>query len=341
MTRNLFCWSSMIASLVLMLLHVSILSGYSEYHSLPQCPLLFYYNSSTHSCQCFPYHPHIICDGNDSFVDAYYILTFDSKRNVVTATESKSYRFYFGTNVTNEHRLLPRSKYELNNFMCGPLNRRGYMCTDCIDGFGPSMSMAEHPNNCFRCTDNYWHAYGVTLYLVIMLVPVTLFYLIILVFQISFTSAPMPCFIMYSQLISIVFTQPWGKYYEQVTRIMFTEAGDLKAVIKLISVSYGLFNLDFISHAVPPFCISMNLRLYHRVILGYISAVYPTLLIVMTWVCVEVHDHNFRVIVCLWRPFHRCFVRLRRRWDIKNDLIVVFANFFLLHMKRSCTRLYL
>ena len=111
---------------------------------------------------------------------------------------------------------------------------------------------------------------------------------------------------------------------------MFTEAGNLRAAIKLIMVSYGLFNLDFISHAVPPFCIGMNLRLYHRTILGYITAFYPVLLVVMTWVCVELHDQNFRAIVCLWRPFHRCFVRLRRGSDTKNDLIVVFANFFLL-----------
>ena len=32
----------------------------------------------------------------------------------------------------------------------------------------------------------------------------------------------------------------------------------------------------------------------------------------------------------LWRPFHGCFVRLRRGWNIKSDLIDVFASFFLL-----------
>ena len=30
----------------------------------------------------------------------------------------------------------------------------------------------------------------------------------------------------------------------------------------------------------------------------------------------------------LWRPFHRCFVRLRRGWDTKSDIIDVFATFF-------------
>ena len=84
------------------------------------------------------------------------------------------------------------------------------------------------------------------------------------------------------------------------------------------------------SNAVPPVCVSSNLSLYHRAILGYITAFYPLLLIVVTWICIELHDRNFRMIVYLWRPFHRCFVRLRRGWDTKDDLIDVFASFFLL-----------
>ena len=34
--------------------------------------------------------------------------------------------------------------------------------------------------------------------------------------------------------------------------------------------------------------------------------------------------------MCLWRPFHGCFVCLRRGWNTKSDLIDVFASFFLL-----------
>ena len=32
----------------------------------------------------------------------------------------------------------------------------------------------------------------------------------------------------------------------------------------------------------------------------------------------------------LWKPFHGCFVQLRRGWNTKSDLIDVFASFFLL-----------
>ena len=81
---------------------------------------------------------------------------------------------------------------------------------------------------------------------------------------------------------------------------------------------------------MPPFCISNRLRPIYVFSLGYISAFYPFLLILLTWFCVELHDRNLRPIVCLWRPFHRCFTRLRRGWNTKSDLIDVFASFFLL-----------
>ena len=111
---------------------------------------------------------------------------------------------------------------------------------------------------------------------------------------------------------------------------MLTETGELRTVTRVILVVYGMFDLDFFSHALPPFCVSHHLKLYHRALLGYITAFYPILLIVMTWICIQLHDRNCRVIVYLWRPFHRCFIRLRRGWDTTNDLIDVFATFFLL-----------
>ena len=91
-----------------------------------------------------------------------------------------------------------------------------------------------------------------------------------------------------------------------------------------------MFNLDFFHYVLPPFCISSRLRPIHIFSLGYISAFYPFLLILLTWFCVELHGRNFRPIVWLWRPFHGCFVRLRRGWNTKSDLIDVFASFFLL-----------
>ena len=281
---------------------------------------------STNSCQCLPFVS--LCDGIKAYIKVKSLLTVQQNQNIISKNPSTSFNLYQGINVTKPgYRLLPDNISELNHFMCGPLNRKGYLCSDCIDGFGPAMSLIEHPNHCYICSGNHW---GVMIYLTIVLLPLTLLYLLILIFQIRMTSAPIPCFVMYSQLVVIAFSDTWGKPFDELSPIFFTKAGNTRAVTKVILVLYGIFNLDFISHAVPPFCVSKDLRLYHRAILGYITAFYPMLLILITWICIELHDRNFRMIVYLWRPFHRCFVRLRRGWDTKNDLIDVFASFLLL-----------
>ena len=106
--------------------------------------------------------------------------------------------------------------------------------------------------------------------------------------------------------------------------------GDLRTETKNFLTFYGVFNSNFFHHIVSPFCISSQLKPIHIIFFGYISAFYPFLLIFVTWFCVELHGRNCRRIVCLWRPFHRCFVGLRRGWNTKSDLIDVFASFFLL-----------
>ena len=293
------------------------------------CPLWFYYVPSTNSCQCLPYYKILSCDGSNGYVRSRLLVTVDLQQNqsLVSVSKLKSNLFDHAIETKPGFRLLPENISELNDYMCGPLNRKGYLCSDCIDGFGPSMSIIEHPNQCYECRGAYR---GVMLYLAIVILPLTLLYLFILIFQIRMTSAPIPCFVMYSQLVVVAFTDTWGKSFDELPTVIFTKTGNTRAVTKVILVLYGIFDLDFISHAVPPFCVSKDLRLYHRVFLGYIRAFYPMVLIIITWVCIELHDRNFRVIVFLWRPFHRCFVRLRRGWDTKNDLIDVFATFFLL-----------
>ena len=94
---------------------------------------------------------------------------------------------------------------------------------------------------------------------------------------------------------------------------------------------YGILYLDFFQYdRLPPYCVSTKLKPINTAFLGYISAFYPILLIFLTWLCVELHDRNFRLLVWLWRPFHRCFVRLRRGLDTKSDIIDVFTTFFIL-----------
>ena len=303
-----------------------------------ECPTWFFYNTTTQDCQCLP-HDLFACKGNDSFIDSDYILTYDSlsKNKVVSAVISTRYQFLKRVNQTLPgYKLLPKNISLLNVEMCGPLNRKGYMCNACIDGFGPSLNLMVDMNTCYDCSK---HWYGITMYLFIEFVPITLFYLLVLVFQVGMTSAPMTCFIMYSQLISMAFYTAWD--YKVMSRIAYNSRGELLQGAKLILVLHGLFNLDFFRYTVPPFCVSSHLTAMHRIFLGYISAFYPILSIVLTWLCIELHDRNVKFVVTVCKPFLWCFVRLRKTWNVKSDLINVFATFFLLSYTKILYQTYL
>ena len=46
-----------------------------------------------------------------------------------------------GYNLTKDghHALLPNNVSELNHYMCGPLNRKDYICSECKGGYGPTI----------------------------------------------------------------------------------------------------------------------------------------------------------------------------------------------------------
>ena len=241
-----------------------------------------------------------------------------------------------GHNFTAEGLLLlPRNLSQLNDYMCGPLNRKGLVCSECADGFGPSGTPFGY--RCVNCTDA---RYGVPLFLFLEFVPITAFYVIVLAFQISTTSAPMPCFIFCSQFIVIAFYSI--NILHGQNKLLITDQWDIRLDMKIVLALYQVLNLDLGQNLLAPYCVSNKLKFIHIAFLGYISALYPIMLIFLTWVCVELHGHNFRPLVWLWRPFHRCFVRLRRGWDTKSDIIDAFTTFFFLtYSKILCQTLLL
>ena len=204
--------------------------------------------------------------------------------------------------------------------MCSPLNRKGHLCSECADGFGPSVTSFRY--RCVNCTDTW---YRVLIFLFIKLA-ITVLYLIILIFQISITLAPMPCFILYAQLLSHSLIR-----HSPLILLKYETDWSFRLDMQIMLTLYGILYLDFFQYdRLPSYCVSTKLKPINTAFLGYISAFYPILLIFLTWLCVELHDRNFRLLVWLWRPFHRCFVRLRRGLDTKSDIIDVFTTFFIL-----------
>ena len=287
------------------------------------CPLWFRYNKTLHQCHC-PTGALLTCTGKDAIISSNYIATYDQNMKIITLSPNDC-KLFNETTKPSGYVFLPRNLSRLNEYMCGPLNRKNYLCRDCKHGYGLAINTMTCTKECYKCIDI---AKQVILYLIIEFAPLTLFYLFVLTFRVSFTSAPMTCFILYSQGIVFACYYSWDE--PLLHEVVYTETGELRPISKLILVLYGTFNLDFFHYAVPPLCITTHLNPIHRHLLGYISAIYPLILIFLTWFCIKLHDNNFKPLVILWRPFHRCFVQLRKGWNTRNDLIDVFASFFLL-----------
>ena len=250
------------------------------------------------------------CWTGEPILGAGYCATYSDYTKLVSILDCPYFQRNGYNYTTPRSILFPKNLSQLNDYMCGPLNRTGLVCSECADGFGPSATSFGY--KCVNCT-NAW--YGVPLFLFLEFVPITVFYLIVLIFQISVTSAPMPCFIISSQFIIATFDL--FIMQDRQRPQVITDHWDLRLDMKIVFSFYQIFNLNFYQNLLAPYSVSNKLKFIHIAFLGYISAFYPILLICLTWICVELHGLNFRPLVLLWRPLHRCFVRLRRGWDTK------------------------
>ena len=284
-----------------------------------ECSPWFFYNTATKTCECYsnPNTDRIVkCGKKEAVLKQGYCMTYEEGGGFyVHPCEN----MISSLNITkNNYIRLPNNVSALNDYMCGPMNRQGLMCSQCADGFGLAVFSIGHP--CTNCT-GVW--YGVPLYLFIEFVPITIFFFIVILFHINFTSAPMVAFIFYSQITVSAFSNFSNK-------LILNTSVTYHFLSILISI-YGIWNLDFFRIIIPPFCVSSFIKPVHIDFLYFISAIYPLCLITMSWMCIHLHSRNFKPVIWLWKIFmkifHKCFTV---NWDATNKIIDTFATFFLL-----------
>ena len=155
-------------------------------------------------------------------------------------------------------------------------------------------------------------------------------YFLVVIFHIRATSSPLSALVFMSQIVvyTIRLNVPLHMYIEnRVTGFPYM-------ALKVLLVLCGIWSLDFFRSVVPPFCVSSNVMTVHAFALEYLVAFYPIFLILLTYLCIKLHDNNFRPVIWLWKPFHRYFVHFRRTWDSKASVINAFTTFLLLSFSK-------
>ena len=285
------------------------------------CPPWFVYDISLSQCVCSSEGSfHIKCTEQRALLRFGSCMTYEEGRGTFVAR--CQYFMLHGHNATGQRYIeLPENVSDLNEYMCGPMNRQGLVCSECIEGFGPSLTSIGY--QCANCT-NSW--YGVPLFLFLEFVPITVFYLIILSFRINLTTAPMTSFVLFCQLAVYTFTtaDPESRSIMQQSSIVGYQ------ILTYLSSICGVWNLDFFRHGLPSFCISENLKIVHVAILSYISAFYPLVLIGITYMCIKLYSSDYEPVLWLRGKIQKYFRKSKVKPDTKHTIVDVFASFLLL-----------
>ncbi len=223
------------------------------------------------------------------------------------------------TSPSKGYILLPKLVTELNSAVCGESNREGLLCSKCKPGHGPAVLSYEY--QCALCSDGYS---GWFLYLLFALLPTTVFLVIIIVCQVRTTSAPLNLFICACQLTSATI----ALYPHQIQ----SPTEQTKIPLYSIVTFYTVWNLDFFRLLVPLFCISQNLSNLQVLCMDYIIALFPFLLTIVMYICIQQHSRGCRILKYLWKPFGYCLTPLSNRfnWNPLESTVLIFASFLLL-----------
>ena len=282
------------------------------------CPTWFYYNNET--CECgWPFRGKVHC--NQQEMTAEIIDGF-----CATSTEQEGLYYAgdcpFRHTKNNTDRMfseMPSDPDLLNDTMCGPYNRKGLLCGRCIDGYGPAVySFNMKCANCSKISIGS----AISLYLFLELILITLFFLCVVLFRLNITAGPLLGYVLFCQLY---YTSAVGDEIFIYDYIL--SHGPL--VVWILTLC-GIWDLQFFKSVISPFCVSAKLTGIHIQMLNLVTAIYPVLLVIITWILMELHARNYRIIHILWKPFSILVNKLKITAVTSDAVVHAFATFILL-----------
>ena len=271
-------------------------------------------------CQCGPnYNDGIKCDEKrmvSAVLNCYCVTEVNNEMyaglcfyNCERPVTSKVYQTIY-------HDISNKSGSELNDYMCGRFNRTGIACGECNPGLSPFV--LSYNLSCVKCPSgnkNWWK------FVFFGFIPLTLFYFFVVFFNINVTSSRLHGFILFSQAVST----------PALVRIVLLAIEDKPLVsksVKLFEPFFSLWNLDPFRSLLPDIC--LNVTTLQVFALDACIALYPLVLILVSYFLIELYDRNIWCIVFIWKPFRLFFRHFRENWDIRTSVIDSFATFFLL-----------
>ena len=227
-----------------------------------------------HECKCASngsFRGIVFCDENNSWIRlgwwiGEYTVNGSIAYNVVASSP-------FMSDLYNGKPFIPLG-YDLNKQLCLSRDRNGTLCCNCKVGYGFAAYSRDWP--CVKCAANQVK-YTWLLYILVQFLPIGMFFFIIWFLKFKPTSGAANGFICYAQLITTAFRISVGRTLPIDT---ITHSSLVTRVLRVVYLTvYDVWNLNFLREVWPSFCLSPSLNVIDLLVLDYLAAFFPFLLI--------------------------------------------------------------
>ena len=276
---------------------------------------------TSETTQCWPNMDTVQCHNQASYIDIRYTASITNNSLTLAIVQLGLNRSEGLDTKTVLFRKLPGNISDLENFFCGNCHREGFLCANCKENCGISIyTYYGLPCSC-PC-----HSYGIPLYLLLELGFSTLFFAVVFSLKCSAHSSRWIGYIFYFQITANIIS---------LNPLVFTTVSKAgKRLPYVLLTLYGIWNMDFLRLIIPPFCVSSRANILVAVSTGYIGALWPLLLIILTSLSMELHKRNYKVTMYPWKLAKKISFGKIQRYFSDTNLVHTFATFlFLSYLK--------
>lgn len=160
---------------------------------------------------------------------------------------------------------LPHTCDEVDQLLCSPRHRTGTLCGECA----PHHTVLYHSKR-YACGKCHYPDLGLLFYALSELLPLTLLFVVIVSFGISFTSGPANSFILFAQVLN----------FFDVTSLDTVQVPDVVTYLTdIYQFIFGAFNFDFFKLDIFSFCLWENAKILDIFVFKYVTTAYALALL--------------------------------------------------------------
>ena len=224
-------------------------------------------------------------------------------------------------NISDEVKNLCENLHRNVNFSKHPY------CDHCKKGYGPATY--SFGIQCAKCSVPK----GILLYTLLQLLPITIFYVVVLVFRVDLTRPNMFHYVAFCNSITFMFRYSGGL----VMTYLYSGGAMLKDMMLIGLTLSGVWTLDFLRFIVPPFCV--NSRVHDCVVpfFDFFPVVYLFIVTAIISLLIKLYSYKIRVLLFIWRPFQRLLERFKLNRDPVEAVVHTYATFFCLYLFKTAS----